>query len=390
MRGVVRAPSLLLIVALSAPMVAEELAIRGDGRALDRDAAEFVRKFIGGASDLPDAAAAANLRATAAYLRATEDRDRERLWKDASRERLIVISRGERREIGVAAAEQKWLDYLAGHLEDFETTMPGYQSSWRDTGAPAGRFVAADILWRNGTSLSHGTYLPFDASLRPEVGRSYIFWMNLIEQSWFDRQLYPAARVAFADRTLRELRAEGLSAWYATRFMMYRVGADAVGGKPVRESIGDLYDSLLIAKADVLAPLATQWLAAERKRARASIEDDAVAAAVMALYALADVRRGSAPPPHERASILVIGWLHENKALKRDDQGKWSIDRRRLMPALRSLAAELLRVEASRDRTLVARLFESHPLPPGMEETIAAMAAVSRPKVTGRLEPRLR
>ncbi|HEU4522678.1 MAG TPA: hypothetical protein VFT12_11790 [Thermoanaerobaculia bacterium] len=377
----------LLLSASAAP--AGEIVIRSDAGALDLSQRRFIHAFVGGAApqQLASLAGYANLPGAAAYLRAADDRSRERLWKHAAGEPIVIVVRDDRREIGIAVEEQEWLDYLVRNHEEFEKTMPGFSESWLATTAPLGRFTFADLVWRKGATLSPGTYPPFDASLRPELGRSYVFWKNVLESSWFGRQIYPAAREAFHDSALRELKPEGLSRWYATRFLMDRIGAEVAGDVPLRETMGDLYDPLSVAKADVLAPIAAEWLAEKGLRPRAEVGEDAVAAAAMSFYALADVKRGGAPAAHETASKLVLAWLHREKALRQDRATKkWMLDLPRLMPAFRSLAAEILRAEASGDPAAVAKLFDANPMPKAMERAIEAMAKVPRESNTARFE----
>ncbi len=317
----------------------------------------------------------AGMNTVAAYIASNDAKEAERLWIGAADEPLVVVARPDKtdRIIGVALPDQnRWLSYLATNFEAFEKTLPGYQHSWRAFSTPVGRFVIADLLWNSSGSFPRGTYPPFDPSLRAELGRSFVYWRNAIEEGWFEREILPAVAAALSSDSLGLLKAEALTGWYASRFTTYRAGKEF----PIHG--WERYDSVNIAKADVLAVLATDWLAKQKMRVKDDTRDQAAIAVAMAFYAAADVKRGNAPPPHGPASRLVLEYLRRNGALKFDsDAKKWSIVTRRLQPALYALAAEILSAESQGDRGVIEGFLKRYEtVPQEMEDAIAAIAGV--------------
>ncbi|MBK5259323.1 MAG: hypothetical protein JJE51_07000 [Thermoanaerobaculia bacterium] len=367
----------LLPLLLAFSLFGDEIVVAPSCNSLTPPQRAWAEAFVRGETReaLAGSASTAGLNTVAAYIASNDAKEAERLWIAAADEPLVVVARPDKtdRIIGVALPDQnRWLSYLATNFEAFEKTLPGYQHSWRAFSTPVGRFVVADLLWNSSGSFPRGTYPPFDPSLRSELGRSFVYWRNAIEQGWFEREILPAVTVALTPESLRQLKPEALTGWYAARFTTYRAGKEF----PIHG--WERYDSVNIAKADVLAVLATDWLAKQKMRSKDDARDQAAMAVAMALYAAADVKRGNAPPPHGPASRVVLEYLRRNGAIQFDrETKKWSIVTRRLQPALYALAAEILSAESQGDRAVIEGFLKRYEtVPQEMEDAIAAIAAV--------------
>jgi hypothetical protein len=310
----------------------------------------------------------AGLPFVAAYLEQISEGDAtaaENAFKATEHEPVIVLVRLQKPGsagafsdviVGVRDRNDLWLDAFEHHLDEFARTLPGYSPSWQKSASPRGVSYLGNLVFRAGVSAqstSPASYPPFDAALRPVVGRSWIHWRNMMAANWFEREIRPTAEAALDGSVTRLMSGDGQVRWYALRYVTSNIGPEIVGGRTLKEALGDAWDPIVIAKSDVTAILADQWLG------RAPLRNDLATLLAVTFHTLNDVVRGSAPQQHRPATCLTLNWCLRHGGLEARDGG-WRIHDRAMLRSLQSLTRELLEIETAGDRARALRLLSEY------------------------------
>ena len=264
--------------------------------------------------------------------------------------------------IGVRDANDVWLETLERRLNDFARALPGYSANWQKANAPHGASNIGNLVLRAGASSQStgpATYPPFDANLRPQTGRSWFHWRNMMAANWFGREICPTALAALSPAVMRNVSADAHLRWYANRFVMYDIGPEIVHGEPIAKLLGETRDPLVIVKADALAVLANQWLGDQKLKARSPLAEDLATLLAITFHTLNDVIKGSAPPQHRGSSCIMLNWGLQHGGLL-PTEGGWNIDNAKVLAALQSLTRELLEIETSADKNRAAKLLAEY------------------------------
>ncbi|HEX7831585.1 MAG TPA: hypothetical protein VF787_18160 [Thermoanaerobaculia bacterium] len=221
------------------------------------------------------------------------------------------------------------LRVIDGRLADVAVAIPRK--------APEELSRVATLHFRAGLSVASAapaSYLPFDRAMNSAVGRTWIVYDNMLPAGWFATRLKPAA-----DKVLPSLAskvtADAHLRWYALRPPQYD------GGRPLSrndlEKFGEDRDALRILKADVFCTLAA-----------GATEEDLATLLALSLLTYQEAVAGDAPPPHQTASAMLLNSAIANGAVRfRND--KWTANLEKFCDTVRSLASELLEIEAKLD-----------------------------------------
>lgn len=318
------------------------------------------------------------------------------LWSPAPSSSLVTILGGDSEpagplslELGLMDADARsWIEPYLARLDELEASLP-LPSGLPDAalGPKRDALVIADVFWRGGAragSTALSTFLPADRSRAEETGRTYVFWRNLVERRWYEREIAPAVDQVLVPDQRAAATAGAHLRFYATRFTTYQLGPQSAatdGGRaPLREHFGELYGPLVIAKADLLGVLAHEWLIAEGIEPPELSFENLAMLVVMAFRALADVELGEAPPPHP--ANLQLSFFRDRGAVELErESGLWRFDPAKLRAAARELVAEILAIHATGDLERGRRLLDRHGAP-GEEiaATVARVAALGAPQ----------
>lgn len=239
--------------------------------------------------------------------------------------------------------------------------------------SPAELSRVATLHFRAGesaTSAAPASYLPFDRSMNPQVGRTWIVYDNMLPAGWFATRVKPAAEKVLPSLASK-VTADAHLRWYALRPPQYD------GGRPLSradlEKFGEDRDALRILKADVFCTLAA-----------GATDEDLATLLALSLLTYQEAVAGDAPPPHKISSAMLINAARDRGALRfRNDQ--WTANLETFCDTLRALANELLQIEATLDVARAHRLVEKYGrATKELDRTATIIAAL--PKIT--TEPR--
>ncbi|HET8796636.1 MAG TPA: hypothetical protein VFO89_03050, partial [Thermoanaerobaculia bacterium] len=231
----------------------------------------------------------------------------------------------------------------------------------------------ATLHFRAGASAGSSapaSYLPFDRTMNPQAGRTWIVYDNLLPAGWFAARVKPAAEKVLPSLASR-VTADAHLRWYALRPSQFD------GGRPLARADLDRFgphrDALRILKADVFCTLAA-----------GATEEDLATLLALSLVTYHEAVIGDAPAPHRVASAMLINAAKARGAV-RFRRDVWSADLDKLVDVVRALAGELLAIEAAVDVARADALVARYGNPtPELDRTAALIASL--PKRS--LEPR--
>ncbi|MBV8518032.1 MAG: hypothetical protein JO197_11585 [Acidobacteria bacterium] len=281
--------------------------------------------------------------------------------------------------VGVRDPDDAWLLSFQQRLDAFARTLSPASAAWDKGTVPPGVSAIGDLVARAGASAQStapASYPPFDASLRPVVGRSWIHWKNMTVAGWFERQVKPAGVASLDGAAVRALDGAALSRWYALRYVTSDLGPKVVNGKPLQDALGDAWAPIVIVKADVTAVLASQWLR------RGSLDTDLATFLGVTIHTLNDVVRGDAPPQHRASTCIALNWCLRHGGLVARKNG-WHIAPRAMLASLRTLASEVLAIETAGDRERAAKLIAEYgTVTPEIQTMLDRLPPPTPPKAT--------
>lgn len=218
--------------------------------------------------------------------------------------------------------------------------------------------------------------LPNDERVRAAKGSKKVMLRN-VGQAKFDRILTPIAERILDPAMLGDL---AFQPWF-TSVLMHELahglgpGFITVDGQrtTVNEALRERYTAIEEAKADVVG---LHNLTVLRDR---GLYDDAFvrAAFVGELPDLFRSIRFGATEAHGRANLIQFNWLWEHGAISFDDDGTITADIPAMERAVRSLATELLTLQANGDYARAGEILDDYgTLRPEIEDAVARLGDV--------------
>ncbi|NIP80083.1 MAG: peptidase, partial [Gemmatimonadetes bacterium] len=218
--------------------------------------------------------------------------------------------------------------------------------------------------------------LPNDERVRSAKGSKKVMLRN-VSQAKFDQILRPIAERILDPAMVEEL---AFQPWF-TSVLMHELAHGLGPGFierdgeriTVNQALQDRYSAIEEAKADVVG---LHNLTVLRDR---GLYDDAFvrAAFVGELPDLFRSIRFGASEAHGQANLIQFNWLWENGALSFDEEGRITADLERMEEAVRSLATELLTLQAEGDYERAGRVLEEYGgMRPEIEEAVARLEDV--------------
>jgi hypothetical protein len=272
------------------------------------------------------------------------------------------------------------LDTLKGALRTLEENLPipdamknldrGFESPMR----------VVDVVYTAGDTRAGvqtiAFNLPNDERVRAEKGSKKVMLRN-VSQAKFDQILRPIAERILDPALLDEL---AFQPWF-TSVLMHELAHGLGPGFitrdgeriTVNQALQDRYSAIEEAKADVVGLYNLTVL-----RDRGLYDDAFVRAAFVGeLPDLFRSIRFGAAEAHGRANLIQFNWLWEKGAISFDDEGMITADLPAMEAAVRSLATELLTLQAEGDYDRAGELLESYGvLRPEIEAAVDRLADV--------------
>jgi Peptidase family M49 len=249
-------------------------------------------------------------------------------------------------------AESQKLDLYQKYVPDIQDALP---LAPEDRPSKRGHLTPMEVMdspFRAG-DLRHGYQavadnLPNDPRIHQAKGTKKIFFKNFMDAR-VNYVVLPLARHLMTTDQAAKASGEGYLAAVVLHEISHGLGpvyARIQGSqKDIREAIGPVYGALEEAKADVAGMFGLQWLIDKSALEKARSEEY-YASYVAGIFRT--VRYGTAEA-HGRAEMMEFNYLFEQKAIT-ETEGRYRIDFAKIPQAIRSLAKELLEIEATGDR----------------------------------------
>ena len=243
------------------------------------------------------------------------------------------------------------LNALSARMPDYQKILPGDAANHDFIPGAESDIFSCNVLYCSGyTNAGYkviGINFPYDAKAQEELGTRTIIFDNIIREK-FNRTVHPVGSALLESVYQPHVDA---SAFYW--LIVFREIAKGLGVKEtvngmgtVAEALGNEALALEKAKSNVLGA----WLCAQ----------EAEAYNISALFQKEDVlttfvtntirsTRFGAADPTGIANIVVYNYLLENKAIRWNSSGRYSIDYDKTWQALEVLGAEILRIQAHGD-----------------------------------------
>ena len=220
-----------------------------------------------------------------------------------------------------------------------------------------------DSPFRAG-DLTHGYQavadnLPNDPRVHERKGSKKLFFKNFMDAR-VNYVILPLARKLMEPEQAAKVSGEGYLLGTIMHEICHGLGpafARTPAGKvSIREAIGHQFSSLEEAKADATGMFALKWMVDHGALPKEKVEEY-YASYVGDLFRTA--RFGTAEA-HGEAEMMEFNYLSERDAIRRNANGRYSIDYEKIPGAVADLAKELLEIEAAGDRQRAENWFKKY------------------------------
>ena len=239
-----------------------------------------------------------------------------------------------------------------------------------------------DTPFRAG-DLTHGYQavadnLPNDPRVHEQKGSKKLFFKNFMDAR-VNYIILPVARKLMEPKQAAKVSGEGyllgtimheISHGLGPAFARTSSGTSA-GRVSIREAIGPGFSGLEEAKADVTGMFGLKWLVDHDALPKEKLQEY-YASYVGDLFRT--VRFGTAEA-HGQAEMMEFNYLSERGAIRRNVNGRYSIDYEKIPGVVADLAKELLEIEATGDRARAENWFAKYDTMP--EELKVSLKAVA-------------
>lgn len=259
--------------------------------------------------------------------------------------------------------ESKKLELFEKYVPEIQDALPlaaedrpskrGLQSPVEVMDSP---FRAAD--------LTHGYQavadnLPDDPRVHEQKGSKKLFFKNFMDAR-VNYVIVPVARKLMEPEQASKVTGEGYLLGTIMHEICHGLGPafarTAAGKVAIREAIGPQFAGLEEAKADATGMFALKWLVDHDALPKEKLEEY-YASYVGGLFRT--VRFGTAEA-HGQAEMMEFNYLSERGAIRRNVNGRYTIDYERIPGAVADLTKELLEIEATGDRQRAENWFQKY------------------------------
>lgn len=277
------------------------------------------------------------------------------------------------------AASQK-LELFQRYVAEIQDALPLAPEDRPSKHGLATPMEASDSPFR-AADLRHGYQvvadnLPNDPRIHEEKGSKEIFFKNF-QDARTDYVVLPVARQVMRPDQAALASGEGYLAAVMMHEICHGLGPSFArtpqGKRPINETIGPGYSPLEEAKADVVGMFALDWLL-QRNALPASRRAEYYASYLAGIFR--SVRFGTAEA-HSRAEMMEFNYLAEQGAVSRLSDGRYEVVLAKMPDAIRSLAKELLTIEATGDRQRNEAWFAKYgQMPASLKESLDRVTGV--------------
>jgi len=276
--------------------------------------------------------------------------------------------------------ESKKLAMFQKYVPDIQDSLPLPSEDRPSKQGQETPMEVMDAPFRAG-DLRHGYQavadnLPNDPRIHEAKGTKKIFFKNFMDAR-VNYVILPVAKQVMRPDQAAKASAEG----YLLGTIMHEI-AHGLGpafsrtpnGKiAIREALGPMFSGLEEAKADVVGMLGLKWLVDQGELPKNKL-DNYYSSYIAGI--LRTVRFGAAEA-HSRGEMMQFNYLSERSAIKRESNGRYSLDYDIMPTAVADLAKELLEIEATGDRSRAEKWFAKYDqMPETLKLSLKAAAKV--------------
>jgi len=248
--------------------------------------------------------------------------------------------------------ESEKLKQIGNYLDDMEKNLPipdVYKNFQRGSSSPIK--VVNEIFTAGDTKAGIQTTafnLPNDERVREAKGSKKVMLKNVMNAK-FEKCWIPIVHTVLADKDMKRVSFEG----YFNHTLMHEIshglgpGTITVNGTKttVNRELEELYSTIEECKADVLGLYNTQFLI-DKKIFPQSLEETLYASNLGGMFRSIRFGIGEA---HGGGVAIQLNYYLESGAFRTENDGRFSVNDRRMKDAVRNLARELLLIQATGD-----------------------------------------
>ena len=276
--------------------------------------------------------------------------------------------------------ESAKLDALKALLPEMEAYLPiddQYKNNQRGTESP---LAVVDVLWTGG-DISAGVHtlafnLPNDEVVREQKGSKKVMFKNVAEAK-YAKILLPIAKRLMTPEQLKNVSFDAFFNHTLVHETAHGLGPGKItverDGKQIKTSVNaelkELYSIIEEAKADVLGSY-LNYMLIEKGLRSAEFEEQSYASLLGGFFRS---MRFGASEAHGMANVIQLNYMVEKGAVVFQD-GKWVYVSAKMKDTLRSLAHDILMIEAHGDydgaKAMIAKYGK---LPAQLQEQLTAL-----------------
>ena len=256
-------------------------------------------------------------------------------------------------EAFILIKDQEWTKQLARYasfVPALQKQLPVPAEYKKEVPGSDVDLAAYDVVYYagdcNANSKTIAINLPNDERVQLQRGTRKLQLKNAM-QAKFDKILDPISKELMTSESLEHIKFD---AFFAN--VMFHETAHGMGIKntitdkgTVREALGNQYNALEEAKADVLGLYLVTKLAEMGEYTNTTMEDNYT---TFMAGIFRSVRFGAASA-HGKANMLTFNYFQNEGAFVRDEQGKYAIDFEKMKVAVEKLAGDILQHQGNGD-----------------------------------------
>lgn len=268
--------------------------------------------------------------------------------------------------------ESRKLALYERQLQALEDALPYPEELKPESAESRSTFTIVRDVYRGGLLRTGyqavAANLPNDSRVKDALGTKKTFWKNVLDAR-FERIIGPVGRRMLVETQQGQLDAGAFFEFVLLHEMAHGLGpryaGDAADRVPLNRALREHYSWIEENKADMAGLLGLRLLGQEGVLP-AGAWSRQLTSYLASLFRT--VRFGTAEA-HGRAAVVSLNWFLERGGVRVDaGTGRFEVEPEPMEASIRSLAHELLMIEATGDRDRAAELAASHGRPPEVLE----------------------
>ena len=256
-------------------------------------------------------------------------------------------------EAFILIKDQEWTKQLAryaGFVPELQKQLPVPEEYKKEVPGSDVDLAAYDVVYYagdcNANSKTIAINLPNDERVQLQRGTRKLQLKNAM-QAKFDKILAPISEVLMTPESMEHIKFDAFFANVMFHETAHGMGIkNTITGKgTVREALGNQYNALEEAKADVLGLYLVTKLAEMGEYTNTTMEDNYT---TFMAGIFRSVRFGAASA-HGKANMLTFNYFQNEGAFVRTEDGRYAIDFEKMKVAVEKLAGDILKHQGDGD-----------------------------------------